>query len=120
MKKIVTFVIACCAALASQAEGYQVNTLSTKQMGMGHTGVALKLGSESMLFNPAGMAFSDKTLDVSASVSGVAPKSTAYLPDGSSWSTHLHAHIPGAAAQQQRTHRCATAAHSFPHVLHKR
>lgn len=94
MKKIVTFVIACCAALASQAEGYQVNTLSTKQMGMGHTGVALKLGSESMLFNPAGMAFSDKTLDVSASVSGVAPKSTAYLPDGSSWSTHAPVSTP--------------------------
>lgn len=94
MKKIVTFVIACCAALASQAEGYQVNTLSTKQMGMGHTGVALKLGSESMLFNPAGMAFSDKTLDVSASVSGVAPKSTAYLSDGSSWSTHAPVSTP--------------------------
>ncbi|MDE7459746.1 MAG: outer membrane protein transport protein, partial [Paramuribaculum sp.] len=45
------------------AEGYQVNTLSAKQLGMGHVGVAMKLGAESMLFNPAGLAFSDKTLD---------------------------------------------------------
>ena len=72
-------------AVTAAAEGYQVNTLSTKQLGMGHTGVALKLGAESMLFNPAGMAFSDRTLDISASVSAVAPSSTATLPDGSEW-----------------------------------
>lgn len=81
-------------ATSAWSEGYQVNTLSTKQMGMGHTGVALKLGSESMLFNPAGMAFSDHTLELSASVSGVAPKSTATLPDGSEWSTHAPVSTP--------------------------
>lgn len=59
------------ATMGAAAEGYQVNTLSAKQEGMGHTGVALKLGAESMIFNPAGMAFMDKTVDLSASVSGV-------------------------------------------------
>ena len=85
-------------AMTAAAEGYQVNTLSTKQLGMGHTGVALKLGAESMLFNPAGMAFSDKTLDVSASISGVAPSATAYLPDGTSWDTHAPVSTPINAA----------------------
>ena len=49
----------------SMAEGYQINSLSAKQIGMGHTGIALKLGAESMFFNPAGMAYMDKTLDLS-------------------------------------------------------
>lgn len=94
MKKIVLFAVAMGITTTAVAEGYQVNTLSTKQLGMGHTGVALKLGAESMLFNPAGTAFSDKTLDISASVSGVAPKATAILPDGSEWDTHAPVSTP--------------------------
>lgn len=61
------------------AEGYQVNTLSTKQLGMGHAGVGMKLGAESMYFNPAGLGFMDKTLDLSASVSGLQPTCTATI-----------------------------------------
>ena len=53
------------------AEGFQVNAQSTKQAGMGHVGVALKLGAESMHFNPAGLAFMEDRVDVSAGVSGV-------------------------------------------------
>ena len=102
MKKIVLAVMAAGVALAAAAEGYQVNTLSTKQLGMGHTGVALKLGAESMLFNPAGMAFSQKTLDISASVSAVAPKATAFLPDGSQWDTHAPVSTPVNAAASFR------------------
>lgn len=70
--------LAMCAGSA-MAEGYQINTLSTKQLGMGHTGVALELGAESMLFNPAGLGFMDKTLDVSASVTGIQPTCTATI-----------------------------------------
>ena len=44
---------AAATSLALWAEGYQINTLSAKQEGMGHVGVAMKLGSESMIFNPA-------------------------------------------------------------------
>lgn len=58
-------------ALSAAAEGYQVNTLSAKQNGMGHTGTALKLESESMIFNPAGMAWMGGTLDFSGSVTGI-------------------------------------------------
>lgn len=59
------------------AEGYQINSLSTKQIGMGHTGVALKLGAENMFFNPAGMAYMDKTLDLTGSFTGIMPTATA-------------------------------------------
>ena len=45
------------SAFVMHAEGYQINTLSARQNGMGHTGTALKLGAESMIFNPAGLGF---------------------------------------------------------------
>ncbi len=71
MKKAIA--LACLSALPfyAAAEGFQVNAQSTKQAGMGHVGAALKLGAESMHFNPAGLAFMDKTIDLSAGVSGV-------------------------------------------------
>ncbi|MCM1067582.1 MAG: outer membrane protein transport protein [Muribaculaceae bacterium] len=90
MKKIVrafTLALMCGCTLMASAEGYQVNTLSARQNGMGHTGVAQKLGSESMIFNPAGMAFMDHTVDFSGSVTGVFADATATLPDGSKYST---------------------------------
>ncbi len=113
MKKIVTAALAMCIALAASAEGYQVNTLSTRQLGMGHTGVALKLGAESMFFNPSGMAFSDKTLDVSASVTGIAPTATATLPDGSEWSTHNPVSTPLEFSASFRVYDCLQAGVTF-------
>ncbi|WP_297068225.1 outer membrane protein transport protein [uncultured Duncaniella sp.] len=78
MKK---FIVAALAVVSvwgtAKAEGYQINSLSAKQIGMGHTGIALKLGAESMFFNPAGMAYMDKTLDLSGSVTGIMPTCTA-------------------------------------------
>ena len=65
------------SAMSMMAEGYQINTLSAKQLGMGHTGTALKLGSESMIFNPAALGFSDRTLDISGSVTGIKAIATA-------------------------------------------
>ena len=53
------------------AEGYQVNAQSTKQAGMAHVGAAMKLGAESMHFNPAGLVFMDKDIHLSAGVAGV-------------------------------------------------
>lgn len=68
------------------AEGYQVNLLSAKQSGMGHTGVALKLGAESMHFNPAGMAFMEGNADMSVGVSGVFATATC-THDGKKYET---------------------------------
>jgi len=72
MKKTLCAVLAASSLLF--AESYQVNTLSAKQMGMGHTGAALKLGSESMNFNPGGLGFLDKTLDISAGATFIMPE----------------------------------------------
>jgi long-chain fatty acid transport protein len=38
------------------AEGYQVNLQSTRQVGMGHTGTGLNLGSSAMHFNPGALS----------------------------------------------------------------
>jgi len=72
MKKILITVLAVTSLLF--AESYQVNTLSAKQMGMAHVGAGMKLGSESMHFNPGGLGFLNKTLDVSAGATFIMPK----------------------------------------------
>lgn len=59
------------AALSASAEGYQINTLSARQIGMGYTGTALKLGAESMIFNPAGLTSMEGNIDFSGSVSAI-------------------------------------------------
>lgn len=77
MKKILIGSLAVVSSLSAMAEGYQINTLSTKQIGMGHTGTALKLGAESMFFNPGALGFSDRTIDISGSLTGIKAIATA-------------------------------------------
>lgn len=94
MKKILSVALAALiGAGCAMAEGYQVNTLSAKQLGMGHTGIALPLGGESMFFNPAGMGFMDKTVDVSAAVTGLQPSCTATV-DGKEYETDCDMSTP--------------------------
>lgn len=69
------------SAFVMHAEGYQINTLSARQNGMGHTGTALKLGAESMIFNPAGLGFLDKTLEFQGSVTGIFAHASAEVGD---------------------------------------
>lgn len=76
MKKISSLLMAMALSTGLYAEGYQVNLQSTKQTGMGHVGSALKLGAESMHFNPAGMAFMQSKMDLSLGASAVYAKST--------------------------------------------
>ncbi len=71
MKKILLLLAAVGAVLAARAEGYQVNNLSARQTGMGHVGAAMKLGSESIYFNPAGTAFQQSRFDLSAGMAGI-------------------------------------------------
>ncbi len=71
----------------AMAEGYQVNTLSARQNGMGHTGTAMHLGAESMIFNPAGLGFMEQTLEVSGSVTAIIATAEATMPDGSKYTT---------------------------------
>ncbi len=71
MKKTLFAILATCSLLF--AESYQINTLSAKQLGMGHTGAGQKLGSESMHFNPGALGFLDRTLDISGGVTFIMP-----------------------------------------------
>lgn len=71
MKKSILAAVLVASAMSVSAEGYQVNTLSARQNGMGHTGTALMLNSESMIFNPAGMAFMDKAVDFTGSFTAI-------------------------------------------------
>lgn len=86
IRSFVSSLAVLATSLSAFAEGYQVNTLSAKQMGMAHSGAALKLGAESQYFNPAGMGFLDKTLDLSASVDGVMATASATV-DGVKYKT---------------------------------
>lgn len=65
MKKIIAIACLSLAAANALAEGYQVNSQSAKQAAMGHVGAAMHLGAESMHFNPAGLAFMQKPIDLS-------------------------------------------------------
>ncbi len=73
-KKALATVAICAATIPAFAEGYQINSQSARQAGMGHTGTALKLCAESMLFNPAGMAFMNSKFDLSLGVTGISSK----------------------------------------------
>lgn len=75
-------VTAAICSLSASAEGYQVNSLSTKQLGMGHAGIGMKLGAESMFFNPAAVAYMDKTMDITGSFTAISSHIKATTPEG--------------------------------------
>lgn len=83
-------------AATAAAEGYQVNTLSSRQLGMAHTGIAMKLGAESQFFNPAGMAFMGSNGEASASFNAVMPTATAIV-DGKEYKTDCDPSTPFSA-----------------------
>lgn len=92
MKKIVLLICLSIIPLTyALAEGYQINSQSAKQAGMGHVGVSMKLGAESMHFNPAGLGFMDKTIDLSAGAFGMFTRAE-YSKDGY---THKSDNDPG-------------------------
>ena len=97
MRKTILAALAISATLAASAEGYQINTLSAKQNGMGHTGTALKLGAESMIFNPAGMGYMDKSMDISGSFTAIFPSAKVTLQDGKTYESTNTASTPLAA-----------------------
>lgn len=76
MKKIFLLALAAAFTTNTMAEGYQVNTLSAKQLGMAHTGVSQKLNSESLWFNPAAAVFQEDKFTIAAGVTGIMPVAT--------------------------------------------
>jgi len=72
MRKFLISTMAVAATVVMlHAEGYQLNLNSTKQAGMGNTGVALKLGAEGMIYNPAGLSFMKSGVEFAAGVTAV-------------------------------------------------
>ncbi len=98
MKKIIaTLIFAMAATSAARAEGYQVNSLSARQNGMAHTGTAQKLGAESMLFNPAGLAFMNQKVEFTGSFTAIFAHAQATLPDNMTYKTANDPSTPIAA-----------------------
>lgn len=71
MKKILLLAAAVATTLTAMAEGYQVNNFSARQTGMANVGAAMKLGSESIYFNPAATAFQQSTFNASIGATGI-------------------------------------------------
>ncbi|WP_302381154.1 OmpP1/FadL family transporter [uncultured Alistipes sp.] len=71
MKKIFLLIACIAAASGARAEGYQVNNFSARQAGMANVGTAMKLGSESIYFNPAAAVFQDSKFDISVGATGI-------------------------------------------------
>ena len=57
MKKTLLLLAAVATASGAFAEGYQVNNFSARQAGMANVGTAMKLGAESIYFNPAAKGY---------------------------------------------------------------
>ncbi len=82
MKRLFLLALAAAFTVNASAEGYQVNTLSAKQLGMAHTSVSQKLNSESVWFNPAAAAYQENKFSVSAGVTGIMATATFKGADG--------------------------------------
>ncbi len=82
MKKFILLALAAAVVTSASAEGYQVNTLSAKQLGMAHTGVAQKLNSESVWFNPAAAAHQEQKFTIAGGVTGINAVATYRGADG--------------------------------------
>ncbi len=107
MKKLFLMLAAAAVAFNAHAEGYQVNNFSARQSGMANVGAAMKLGSESVYFNPAATAFQSSKFDISVGGTGIFSFATAtelpsaannYAPilsedSDNKMSTPIHAYI---------------------------
>ena len=77
MKKILLALAAAGMTAGAFAEGYQVNNFSARQAGMANVGTAMKMGSESIYFNPAAAAFQESKFDISLGATGILSSVTA-------------------------------------------
>ncbi len=71
MKKFLLLLATAGLVSEAFAEGYQVNNFSARQAGMANVGTAMKLGSESIYFNPAATAFQESKFSISLGATGI-------------------------------------------------
>ncbi len=100
MKKILLSILAATFSLTIVAEGYQINNFSARQTGMANTGVAMKLNSESLYFNPAAAVFQEQLTSISGGFAGIVSSVTAKNPATSTFensdnklSTPIHMYL---------------------------
>ncbi|MCU0349951.1 MAG: outer membrane protein transport protein [Flavobacterium sp.] len=75
MRKLLSLTLMALAGTTAFAGGYRVSIQGQKQLGMGHTGVAVVNNSaEVSFFNPAGMAYLEKKFNVSVGGSALFSK----------------------------------------------
>ena len=63
MKHLFTLLSLIMVNTIVNAGGFQINLLGVRQIGMGHTGVALSPDASNIAFNPGGLAFTSKIVD---------------------------------------------------------
>lgn len=68
MKRKLLIIASMCISTSVLSGGYRVALQGQKALGMGHTGVAMSDSSEVVFFNPAGMSFLQKDLDITAGI----------------------------------------------------
>ncbi|HJC26630.1 outer membrane protein transport protein [uncultured Alistipes sp.] len=71
MKKFLLLLASAGLASGAFAEGYQVNNFSARQAGMANVGTAMKLGAESIYFNPAATVFQESKFNISLGATGI-------------------------------------------------
>jgi len=65
MNRLLSIILLITISLSSFAGGYRVSIQGSRQLGMGHTGVAIFNNPEVLFFNPAGIAFLEKKFCIS-------------------------------------------------------
>lgn len=71
MKKLLLSILVATFTMTAVAEGYQINNFSARRTGMANTGVAMKLNSESLYFNPAAAVFQEQLTSISGGFAGI-------------------------------------------------
>lgn len=66
MRKLMSLTVAALTTTSVFAGGYRIGMQGQKQLGMGHTGVAVVNSAESTFFNPAGLSFLEGKFNASA------------------------------------------------------
>lgn len=65
MNRLLSTILLLSLSMSLFAGGYRVSIQGPRQLGMGHTGVAIFNNAEILFFNPAGIAFLEKKFNIS-------------------------------------------------------
>ncbi len=84
MRKLLSLTMMALAATSAFAGGYRVSLQGQKQLGMGHTGVAVANSAEVLFFNPAGAVFLKDRFNISIGANALFAR-TKYQSEAYNW-----------------------------------